>query len=502
MSHDLWAGLSAVELAADCLETPGNWFMTNPAWSYQPYALKDPSNNWPIADGAIEVEELPGGPSRFIAIEFKRVNEGVHGILTGLGQVQAYIKKGFSGSVLVLPKHYETLDNSGDYASSVIASMSDTLPIGVFTYEEPDFGNTSPFANKLQCSRPIQLNPLRGPVPVPGFTIVGRNRTQWAHVREGSTVPDFFFRYLESVLDATTSPAPYQPTILNELVAASNRIATAVDPTCYLSSTSATGRNPFADECWKRYWYRYILTPSVQEIWDGPVANGVSNAAPTGLRQWDGSPSVFFARPGNARRSKPQIVADVQSGLISLDAAWETFARSINARAHSHREDIDSGLEAIGMLGADGRLTDVGFRYVTACKRARDDANAPGPLSVLRSVILSEGGFSTLLHYFYSLSDRLFSANPTSFASMSCGTRAMEFQSVPYRAWLADLLVNELRVANSSTIRGGRTRPPLEAEIILLRKLGLVRDWRIGVGIEINWPAVHSALDLASSHFN
>jgi hypothetical protein len=129
-------------------------------------------------------------------------------------------------------------------------------------------------------------------------------------------------------------------------------------------------------------------------------------------------------------------------------------------------------------------------------------ANAPGPLSVLRSVILSEGGFSSFLHYLYSLSDRLFSANPTSFASMSCGTRAMDFQSVPYRAWLADLLVNELRVANSSTIRGGRTRPLLEAEIILLRKLGLVRDWRIGVGIEINWPAVHSALDLASSHFN
>jgi hypothetical protein len=498
MSHDLWAGLSAVELAADCLQAPGNWFVTNPAWNYQPYALKDPSNNWPIADGAIEIEELPAGPSRFIAIEFKRVNEGVHGILTGLGQVQAYIKKGFSGSVLVLPRHYETLADSGEYASSVISSMSPALPIGVFTYEEPDFGNASPFANKLQCSRSIHLNPAHGSTPIPGFSIAGRNRTQWAHVREGSTVPDFFFRYLESVLDATTNSAVYAPVISSELVAAANRVSPGIDPVCYLSSTSASGRNPFADECWKRYWYRYVLTPSVQEIWDGPVAKGVSNSSPTALRQWDGSPSVFFARPGSARRSKPQLVEDVNSGLIDYDTAWDKFAGSINARAHSHREDIDSGLEAIGMLGADGRLTDVGFRYVTACKRAGDNANAPGPLSVLRSVILSEGGFSSLLHYIYALSDRLFSVDPTSFASMSCGTREIEFQSVPYRAWLADLLVNELRVANSSSLRGGRARPPLEAELILLRKLGLVKNWRIGVGIEISWPAVHSALELAA----
>lgn len=502
MSHDLWAGLSAVELAADCLGTPGNWFLPQPPWSYQPYALKDPSNNWPIADGAIEIQELPGGPSRFIAIEFKRVNEGVHGILTGLGQVQAYIKKGFSASVLVLPRQYETLENSGEYASSVIASMSETLPIGVFTYDEPDFGRTSPFANKLECSRPIRLNPAHEPTPVPGFTIAGRNRTQWAHVREGSTVPDFFFRYLESVLDVTTSPSRYSPSICDELVAAISRLTPGIDPLFYLSSTSAAGRNLFADECWRRYWYRYILTPSVQKIWSGPVALGVPNAAPTGLRQWDGSPSVFFARPGSTRRSKPQLVEDVQSGSISEATAWEKFAYSIHTRAHSHREDIDSGLEAIGMIGADGRLTDVGFRYVSACKRAGDDANAPGPLSVLRSVILSEGGFSSLLHYFYSLSDRLFSSDPACFSIMSRVTGDLEFQSVPYRAWLADLLVNELRVANSSSVRGGRTRPPLEAELILLRKLGLINDWRIGVGIEINWPAVHSALDLANSHLN
>ena len=35
---------------------------------------------------------------------------------------------------------------------------------------------------------------------------------------------------------------------------------------------------------------------------------------------------------------------------------------------------------------------------------------------------------------------------------------------------------------------------PLEAEFITMRKLGLVGSIRMGIGLEINWPAVHAAL--------
>jgi hypothetical protein len=496
MSHDLWANFSTVELASDCLRNPSNWFLDHPSSDYQSYALKDPSPNWPLADGAVGIEDLQSGVSRYVAVEFKRINEGIHGILTGLGQVQAYIKKGFAGSVLVIPKEYETLADPGAYAVGVIESTLSRSPIGVFTYDYPDLIGTSPFHDKLRCLKPVCISSATSTSTENNLAQSRQYKTQWAHVREGSTTPDFLYRYLESVLDCSLSPGIYEPEIIPGLEQAVRRISADIEPKNYLSYTSATGRNPSTDESWRRYWFRNILTPSVQQIWDGDPNAGISNASPTRLRQWDGSSSTFFARPGRARRSKPQIAEDVSSGIISELQAWEVFANSVRERAHSLREDIDSGLEALGMLGADGEVTDSGFRFVTACKRANSDANAPGPLSVLRYTVLSTGGFASLLHYIHSLSDRLFTIYPDAFCSQTLSSLELDFQSVPYRHWLADLLRTELRVAGSASLRGGRRRPPLEAEVILLRKLGLINGWRRGLGIEINWPAVHSALEL------
>ena len=41
-----------------------------------------------------------------IALEYKRPNETVHGILTAIGQAFAYISKGYQGAVIVIPDSY------------------------------------------------------------------------------------------------------------------------------------------------------------------------------------------------------------------------------------------------------------------------------------------------------------------------------------------------------------------------------------------------------------
>ena len=494
MSHDVWAGLSAVELAQDCLASPGNWFASSPPWQYQTYALHDPATVWPVADGTVEVHPLPSGSARVLAVEFKRVNEGVHGILTGIGQVQAYLKRGFAGSILLLPKRYDTLDAPGEYARDVLAQSAPDARIGVFTYRDPDMASPSPFRGCLACVYPLRLDPALLPTSRVGVAAAGRQRTQWAHVREGSTVPDYFYRYLQSVLDTMTNPTPFVPELLRPLRQAAATHGSSGTEHLYLSFTSAAGRNSFADEAWRRYWFRYVLTTAVQQIWTRGSRGRIADQSPTRLRQWDGTPSVFFARPGRSGRSKPQLVQSIASGTMSARQAWDTFAVAVRERAHSHREDLDSGLLAIGLIGPDGHLTDDGFRFVRACDRS-GDPNAPGPVAILRSALLVNGGFSALLHYIHSLSEEQFSATPLAFTRGDPSDGSVEFESVPYRQWLYGKLTNDLRVASTSSQRGGRGRPPLEAELIILRKLGLVKDWRIGLGVEINWPAVQGALE-------
>jgi hypothetical protein len=491
VSHDLWAGLTSVELARDCLSTPSNWFSAAPPWAYQTYALKDPKGNWPIADGTIEVEELPHGSSRLVAVEFKRVNEGVHGILTGIGQVQAYLRKGFVASVLVLPRRYDSLEEPGSYASSVLSSSAPASPIGVFTYDDPDFTHTSPFRDRLTCLRPVSIDPVAPLPPVATNLAAGRSRTQWAHVREGSTVPDYYYRYLTCVMDVLSNPAPYSPEVRGALRQAVGRIGRGLEPRLFLSDTRG---DRLSEEAWRRFWFRFVVPREVQRIWTRGDEGLEVDRTPTGLRQWNGDQSVFFARPGSAGRSKPQLLEALVRGEKTPTEVWDVFAKSIADRAHSLKEDIDSGIEAAGLIDADGHLTHTGFRFVRAADRASRNANAPGPLSVLRWAFLVEGNFAALLHYVHRLSDDLFRADPMTFSHFAGGT--FHFDSVPYRTWLADKLVDELHVAARSSMRGGRTRPPLEAELILLRKLGLISDWRIGLGIEINWPAVHSALEI------
>ena len=129
-------------------------------------------------------------------MEFKRPNEGLHGVLTAMGQSHAYLRKGYVGAVMVIPDAYAGFSDTGNYVRDVLDLTSRSPAIGVFTYSRPDMSKVSPFANKLTLHRPFQIDAA---APVVSARPPSRTETQWAHVREGSTDPDAFFKYLQAV---------------------------------------------------------------------------------------------------------------------------------------------------------------------------------------------------------------------------------------------------------------------------------------------------------------
>src|SRR5208337_4386848 len=120
-----------------------------------------------------------------LALEFKRANEGIHGLLTAIGQAFAYVHKGYSGVVIAIPSLYETHERPGDYVKEVLDRVNSGNRVGVFVYRPPDTSAASPFRGKLECKRCVRID-LSIPSRRAG---IRRVETQWAHLREGSSFP-------------------------------------------------------------------------------------------------------------------------------------------------------------------------------------------------------------------------------------------------------------------------------------------------------------------------
>ena len=93
MSHDLYASWATSELASRLSVNPSECFVNiNTIGNYSIFASRESGRIWPIPDGRISIETQNN--SRYeIALEMKRTNEGLHGILTAIGQSQAYNRK-------------------------------------------------------------------------------------------------------------------------------------------------------------------------------------------------------------------------------------------------------------------------------------------------------------------------------------------------------------------------------------------------------------------------
>jgi hypothetical protein len=504
MSHHTEADFAASELARMFMQTPTLCYPNTaiPQGLSAMASYEPSSSGWPKADGLVSVLESVSGIQKDVAIEYKRPQEGIHGLLTAIGQAHAYIHKGYSAAAVVVPSAYSTHSTPADYVKEVLDQVSSNSSIGVFRYDLPDTTSPTPFAGKLHCVRPFVMSEGTGT-----RTILGRGpKTQWVHMREGSTTRDGFFQFLQAAKRFSggfVSPLSIPP----GLTAAVQRIAPGQDVVRYLSNTSNTR---FLSKIWEMFWFECILTPEVLTPWD-KVGNVyvVPNATTKVLRDDGQGYSQIFQ--GRANGLKESLVLLLNAGSITEDQAWEMFIAGIPAeaggqnkqgireRAHSYREDIDSSLEQLEWIDSSGMPTDYGYRYTTICERY-GGANSQAAMSYMGATLLQTGRYASFLHYVHRLSERKFSHNPLEYTKTVNGV--LKFTEDSYRDYLEyldDQLTNELCVIRKASGRSrSRVRTQFQAELTLLRNYGFVSSsrHRLGVGIPIDWERVNNALNV------
>jgi len=492
MSHDLEASFAATELVNLLVRAPDNCFETPPPVSrLSGSAAREGRHTWPHADGIIQLVEASSsarGPASTynIALEFKRPNEGLHGVLTAIGQAHAYLMKGYVGTAIVIPKSYSNLDNPGSYVNEVLEHTSKSEGIGVFAYSKPDPSKVSPFEGAFTIHRKFKIDLA---IPMSGVTQPLGTETQWAHVREGSTEPDAFFKYLQCLKqlgDAGTEP--YAPRIPEEIREACERLRPGYNPENYLSNSP---NNDLPDKAWRQFWFKYVLHPGNIKGWllVGP-SNYVVNGTGLLIQKIDGSgQKKFFTGRSDSVREK--LCAKLNAGTIGLSDALNELVKNYHDRAHSYREDIDSGCEHLGFIDGEGRLTDIGYKFVDACERYKNP-NAGLPRAIFVGALINEGGLGAFLHYVYRLSEERFSRNPLDFTALQDSSSFLQNE---YLAWMEEQMMTSLKVIKKVSLRGGVARKPFQAELAILRSLGIVKDsFRIGTGVVINWPELLEAM--------
>lgn len=481
MSHDLEAAWASTELARKIIKNPEICF--SKTLGLNAYAGRDGNRIWPYADGVIDLETTYESKKYLVAVEYKRLNEGTHGILTAIGQSHAYLKKGYSASVMIVPEEYPSLNNVGNYISDVIKETSGREDIGVCTYSHPNSANSSPFKDKITVHKKFYVDKLSSPLSA---NSIPKIETQWAHVREGSTDPDAFFKYLNAVklVSGEDKLTPdFNPP--KELIKAVNDINPSVNPFNYLSYSNGDGVH---DNAWRYFWFKNILHKDMMIGWTKDTSSKFHvNHVLSHINKNDSSGNKQFFS-GRSDSIKSKCVEKMNLREISEDEAWIKIAKNFRDRAHSYREDIDSGLEKIGFIEQSGRISEKGYRFLEACERSKD-ANSSSPTSLMAQALLTEGGFITFLHYIHKLSDEKFSKNPIAFTNKIGGK--YKFKNDEYLEWIEDQLVNKLHVLKKVSARGGAARKPLQAELAILRYFNIIsQGWRLGVGIPINWPEV------------
>lgn len=429
-----------------------------------------------------------------IAFEFKRPNEGVHGILTALGQSFAYLEKGYDASIMVIPEKYCSHSTPGEHINRVINSTSSDIPISIYTYSQPNLSATRPFYGKLNCVRDIVLPSCSTIARTVGATSTsGSASTLWAHMREGMSHPDAFFRYCQAVKIITATGDTLDTSIIpSSLKNAVQRIDRNVDVLKYLSNTSG---DTISDKAWRYVWFNYYFWKNLIPIYSSSTPYEV-NLTSTKIMIDNVKYQNLFS--GRVDSIKAKLVDKLNAGTISEDEAWEEYAIKVRKDAHSYREVIDSGLYHIGFLSPDGSLTDLGYKYVDACERV-GSSYAGIPFEILRASVLQNGQYGAMLHYFYKLSEEKFSNDLFAFSTKNAQGN-YSFRSLEYLDWLDDIFSNDLHLSKKSTVRANGTRKSFQAEISFLKKMGFIKEtngratYRVGVGLEIDWPQVQSSM--------
>ena len=222
MNHDVEAAFAASELAAifdkkqkkmfKIYKRPGVWTIT---------AGTATDRTWPFPDGMISASNGKKGDVQ-IALEYKRPNENVHGVLTALGQAFAYISKGYQGTAIVIPDSYLSCPNPAAQIINFINAANAKAPIGVYTYKSSLIvpGKVS-FKGNLKEERALEFC-TGGIKKVAGAS---KDSTIWVHFREGSSEFDDIYKYCYTAkqMDESKKESFASFTIPNELDAALKR---------------------------------------------------------------------------------------------------------------------------------------------------------------------------------------------------------------------------------------------------------------------------------------
>ena len=222
------------------------------------------------------------------------------------------------------------------------------------------------------------------------------------------------------------------------------------------------------------------------------MVNNTSTRIRINEESWQG----LFA--GRSDSIKEKLVTELNEGTISEAEAWEEYAKKVRKDAHSYREVIDSGLYHIGYLNPEGTLTELGYKFVEACERVGTPYIGI-PMEIFKASVLQNGQYGAMLHYIYRLSEEKFDTDLFAFSERDRNGNYI-FKEQDYLVWIDDYFANELHISKKSTERAGGTRKPFQAELAFLKKMGFVRTngrraaYRVGVGLEIDWPQVQSSM--------
>lgn len=494
MSHNTEAAYASSEVADMIMHNQSAFFgtMGTPGkWSV--YAMREGGHQWPLADGVILAENTTNKDIK-IAFEYKRPNEGVHGILTALGQSFAYLEKGYDASTIVIPEKYSSHNAPGTHIKRVIDATAPDIPISIYTYAAPDLSALRPFQGKLNCVRDISLPKCRSISSASTASTTGSVSTLWAHMREGMSHPDAFFRYCQAVKIVTAADEDLSKIhIPSKLSDAVKRIDPKADVYKYLSNTPG---DTVSDMAWRYVWFRYYFWNDLMPIYRS-ASPFIVNDTSTRIRL-DNSGHYQNLFSGRSDSIKSKLVKRLNVNPSDEDTVWEEYAVKVRKDAHSYREVIDSGLYHIGFLAPGGTLTELGYKYVEACERTAN-AYASIPMEILKAAVLQNGKYGAMLHYFYKLSEEKFESDLFAFSTKDSKGN-YKFDSGAYLSWLDDEFANTLHLAKKSTVRAGGTRKPFQAELSFLKKMGFVKEkgrsavYRVGVGLEINWPQVQNSM--------
>lgn len=386
----------------------------------------------------------------------------------------------------------------------VLNEISGSRSIAVFSYEAPDTTSATPFADRIQCIRPLVFDP-RGTRLRPGSH---GPKTQWVHMREGSTTRDAFFRFLQVAKRLSADPGTARPVLRAEIVAAVGRLAPGRDPVEYVTNTAD---NRFLTRVWQLFWLEWLATPEVLTPWRIDAGVYSPPGAKTRVLRDDGA-GYSQIWEGRVNGLKESIAALLNSGAIDKSRGWELFIGGISAgvggqnkqgvrdRAHSYREDIDSALAQLQWIEHDGLPTDQGYRYMTICERY-GGANSQAAIDYTGATLIQTGRYASFLHYIHRLSERKFEEDPLAYTRLGPDGRPV-FNEDSYWEYLQDIetkMANELRVLRKVSGRARpRARTTFQVELTLLRNYGFVSParHRLGVGVPIDWEQVVQALNV------